>query len=52
MDNDGDLDFISTRGNSFPYDGVFWLEQIRTEGPVVSFSPARKVDSEEMPIPE
>jgi hypothetical protein len=30
LDKDGDLDFVSTRGNSIPYDGVFWLEQKRT----------------------
>jgi len=31
LDKDDDLDLISTRGNSVPYDGVFWLEQIRSE---------------------
>ena len=51
MDGDGDVDFISTRGNSVPYDGVFWLEQVRTEAPVASFARARKEDSEEMPLP-
>ena len=25
MDMDGDTDFVSTRGNSIPFDGVFWL---------------------------
>ena len=30
LDKDGDVDFVSTRGNSGPYDGVFWLEQVRT----------------------
>lgn len=48
MDNDGDIDFVSTRGNSVPYDGVFWLEQVRTEEPVPSFVKARKMDSEEV----
>jgi hypothetical protein len=32
MDGDGDVDFVSTRGNSSIYDGVFWLEQVRTPG--------------------
>ncbi|NNC71043.1 MAG: VCBS repeat-containing protein [Flavobacteriaceae bacterium] len=48
LDDDGDIDFLSTRGNSLPYDGVFWLEQIRTKGPVKSFVRARKDDSKEM----
>ena len=51
MDGDGDSDFVGTRGNSVPYDGVYWLEQIRAEGPVASFQAARETDSEEMPLP-
>lgn len=51
VDADGDLDFLGTRGNSFPYDGVFWLEQRRTPTPVPRFERARAVDSEEMPLP-
>ena len=51
MDRDGDVDFVSTRGNSVPWDGVFWLEQVRTPGPVASFERARAEDSEEMPLP-
>ncbi len=51
LDQDGDIDFIGTRGNSAPYDGVFWLEQIRTESPVANFQPARTTDSAEMPLP-
>ena len=51
MDGDGDTDFISTRGNSYPYDGVFWLEQIRSEEAIPSFVKARPSDSEEMPLP-
>ncbi len=31
MDGDGDIDFATTRGNSSIYDGVLWLEQVRTE---------------------
>ena len=51
MDGDGDVDFVSTRGNSVPYDGVFWLEQVRTEDPVAAFERARDEDSAEMPLP-
>jgi len=51
MDGDGDTDFASTRGNSVPYDGVFWLEQVRTTGPVPRFTRARDADSEEMELP-
>ena len=51
MDRDGDIDFVSTRGNSKPYDGVFWLEQVRTPGPVRAFTPARSLDSPEVSLP-
>lgn len=51
MDNDGDFDFVSTRGNSAPFDGVFWLEQVRSTQPIKSFTPARDQDSVEMPLP-
>jgi hypothetical protein len=51
MDGDGDVDFVSTRGNSVPWDGVFWLEQVRTDAPVASFTRARDEDSVEMPLP-
>ena len=51
MDNDGDIDFVGTRGNSYPYDGVYWIEQVRTVQPVASFIQARLVDSDEMPLP-
>ncbi len=51
MDGDGDVDFASTRGNSVPYDGVFWLEQVRTAEPGVVFTRARSVDSEEVGLP-
>ncbi|MDP6536149.1 MAG: VCBS repeat-containing protein [Gammaproteobacteria bacterium] len=51
LDKDGDMDFIATRGNSAPYDGVFWLEQVRTASPVAAFQAARSEESEEMPLP-
>ena len=51
LDRDGDLDFIGTRGNSAPYDGVFWLEQVRSAQPAQVFMRARSLDSEEMPLP-
>ena len=41
VDKDGDMDLVSSRGNSVPYDGVFWLEQVRTDLPVLRFIPAR-----------
>jgi len=50
MDGDGDVDFASTRGNSVPYDGVFWLEQVRTGMPIPAFERARDIDSQEMPL--
>ena len=51
LDQDGDIDFIGIRGNSAPFDGVFWLEQLRTESAQQSFYSARSNDSEEMSLP-
>ncbi|MDX1561541.1 MAG: hypothetical protein R3305_01365 [Gammaproteobacteria bacterium] len=51
IDADGDIDFVSTRGNSGEYDGVFWLEQVRSDTPVRSFTPARDTESPEIPLP-
>lgn len=51
LDGDGDIDFLGTRGNSHPYDGVFWLEQVRTAEPVAAFTRARAVESDEAPLP-
>ncbi len=52
LDHDGDLDAIGTRGNSAPYDGVIWLEQIRSAQPQPVFEPARVIDSQQMGPPE
>lgn len=51
MDGDGDMDLVGTRGNSNPYDGVFWLEQVRSAAPLQVFTRARRDDSPEMPPP-
>ena len=51
LDGDGDVDFAGTRGNSVPFDGVFWLEQVRTDQARPAFERARTRDSEEMPLP-
>ena len=51
MDADGDIDFVATRGNSGTFDGVVWLEQIRTPEPVKSFQPAREKESAHLPLP-
>jgi len=51
MDGDGDVDFVSTRGNSGVYDGVFWIEQVRTGQPGAVFTRAREHDSPENPLP-
>ena len=51
LDGDGDTDFVATRGNSYPYDGVFWLEQVRSPEPLAAFQAAREQESEEMPLP-
>jgi hypothetical protein len=51
VDGDGDPDFYFTRGNSRPFDGVFWLEQTRAPTPGRNFVPARADDSMEVPLP-
>ncbi len=50
LDGDGDLDFVGTRGNSAEFDGVFWLEQVRTQAPRPAFRQARAQESEQMPL--
>ncbi len=52
LDKDGDMDFVTTRGNSYPYDGVLWLEQVRSAEPVNRFTPARESESREMGLPQ
>ena len=52
MDGDGDVDFVGTRGNSIPYDGVFWLEQVRSAEPLPAFDQARESESRQLPLPE
>ena len=51
LDSDGDPDMVGTRGNSFPFDGVIWIEQVRTDDAQAAFKQARDVDSEQMPMP-
>jgi hypothetical protein len=51
MDGDGDIDFVATRGNSGKYDGVFWLEQIRSSMALLVFEGARQTDSQPMSLP-
>ncbi len=51
LDNDADLDLVATRGNSGHYDGVFWLEQVRTEEAQRAFFPARESESRHLPLP-
>jgi len=51
MDQDGDIDWVATRGNSGIYDGVFWLEQVRTTEPGPAFIAGRSEDSRALPLP-
>jgi len=51
MDGDRDVDFLGTRGNSGPYDGLFWLEQVRSADLKPAFERARRTDSPEIPLP-
>ena len=51
LDADDDLDLVGTRGNSDPYDGVFWLEQVRSAAPQPAFDQARVTESVQLPLP-
>jgi hypothetical protein len=51
LEGDGDLYFVSTRGNSGALAGVLWLEQVRTGAPARSLTEAREADSRQMPLP-
>ena len=51
MDADGDDDLVATRGNSGEFDGVFWLEQLRTHAAERSFYPARESESRHLSLP-
>ena len=51
MDGDGDLDIIAPRGNSGSYDGVFWLEQVRSDEQRAAFTAARESESRHLPLP-
>ena len=50
IDQDGDIDFVGTRGNSAPFDGVIWLEQIRSKDLLPTFKQARDRDSKSIPF--
>lgn len=51
MDGDGDTDLVTTRGNSGSFDGVVWLEQVRSKQPRAAYQAARKVESRHLPLP-
>lgn len=51
MDGDGDLDLVTTRGNSGEFDGVIWLEQVRSTRPGPAFRTARSNESRALPLP-
>jgi hypothetical protein len=51
LDGDGDLDIVAPRGNSGKFDGVFWLEQVRSDDPRPAFTQARKQESRQLSLP-
>ena len=51
MDGDGDIDLVTTRGNSGEFDGVIWLEQARSSEPRAAFTQARDSESRALPLP-
>ena len=52
VDQDGDIDIVTTRGNSGTYDGVVWLEQRRNKEAQAALIMARKVESRSLPLPD
>ena len=51
VDGDGFEDVVSVHESDTTYDGVFWLEQVRSKTARPVFTRARREDSEEMPLP-
>ena len=51
IDDDGDIDFMGTRGSSGALDGVFWLQQMFSGVPAGAFTPAREEGSKALPLP-
>jgi len=56
VNRDRYVDLVTTRGESgrgkdSSFDGVVWLEQVRTTQPRRNFTPARVGDSPEIPLP-
>lgn len=51
MDGDGDVDLVTTRGNSGRFDGVVWLEQVRSKDQRPAYRAARKKESRHLPLP-
>ena len=51
MDADGDTDFLGVRSASGELDGVYWMQQLHSDAPVVRFQPGREADSAAMPLP-
>lgn len=51
MDADGDIDFVTTRGNSGMLDGVVWIEQVRSQLTRPAFVSAHANDSRPLPLP-
>jgi hypothetical protein len=50
LGGDGDLDLLGTRGNSEPFDGVIWMELIRSREATQVFVQARVSDSEQLTL--
>ena len=52
LDQDGDVDIVTTRGNSGVYDGVAWLEQRRNKEAQAALIMARQAESRTLPLPD
>ena len=48
MNGDGFVDFVGTRGNSGEYDGVIWIEQVRSRAPQPAYRQARASESRQL----
>ncbi len=51
MYGDGHMDFVSTHGISWSYDGEFWLKQVRSTPQPIRFIRARAAESPKFTAP-
>lgn len=51
VDGDDDMDILGVRSDSGGLDGLFWIQQLHSDDPVVRFQPARRESRESLALP-